>query len=391
MMHSQPPQSRHPVLPLQPHKIPAVFVFMLTLGMLLFTAPAIRAAGPSDIKANLKDQKQKAKKTEQTLNKLTAKERDLHKELAAAEDRIKSLERDLNSQEAALAEIEQNKAESEKSHGRLLQKRRKTEKELEELLNAMWPLYIESRAGRGANMPDWHESDRRFEWSTRVYAAINEKNRELAEQQQEIASVLKKQEELERKARERLASVNKSKDRILRDKLAYNSRLNNVRKQKEDAEASLKNVLSLIQDLNYRLETSDKPEGKFALNKGRLPWPARGMLTLRYAPAADPPTRGIGIALMNGAPVQTVASGKVVHNDILRGFGRVVIVMHDKEYYSLYAYLADSNLTVGQDVKRGQKLGTAGYFPRVEGPGLYFELRFHQKAINPEPWLTASN
>ncbi|UZP67408.1 peptidoglycan DD-metalloendopeptidase family protein [Desulfovibrio mangrovi] len=367
-----------------------VYAVLLLLLTFLFPVP-LHAAEPSDIKANLKAQKKKAQSTEKTLSKLTDKERTLHKELAATEDRIQSLERDLGKQEAALSDIEQKRAESEKSHAQLLEKRRKTERELEDLLNAMWPLYIESRAGRGVNLPDWHESDRRFEWSSHIYAAIDAKNRQLAEQQQEIASVLKKQEDLERTARERLASVNKSKDRILRDKLAYNSRLKNVRKQKEDAEAELKNVLSLIQNLNYRLESSKELKGKFALNKGNLPWPARGMLALRYAPEGNPPTRGLGMALMSGSTVQTVAPGKVVHNDVLRGFGRVVIVMHDAEYYSLYAYLADSSLTVGQDVKRGQTLGTAGYFPRVEGTGLYFELRFHQKAINPEPWLTALN
>ncbi len=371
----------------------AGLVACLLIGGLLCLPPSSRAmaADKQDLTESLKTQKKKAQKAESTLSKLTAKERNLHKELADAADRIQLLERDLDKQEDALSAIERKRADSEQEHAKLLASRRKTEAELESLLNTMWPLYMESRAGRGTSMPDWHEADRRFEWSSRIYAAIEEKNRELAEQEQAIGKILKRQEALEQNARERLTAVNKSKDRLLRDKLLYNRRLQSVRKQKEDAEATLKNVLSLIQNLNYRLEDMGKAEGKFALNKGALPWPAKGMLALHYAPDADPPTRGIGMALMAGTEIHAVAAGKVVHNDVLRGFGRVVIVMHDSAYYSLYAYLTDSALTVGQDVKRGQSLGTAGYFPRVEGTGLYFELRFHQKAINPEPWLTALN
>lgn len=371
---------------------PSLFAFITSVLLLLcLFVSAPHAEQAKEITESIKAQKTKAKNAESALTQLTEKERALHKELADAADRIQLLERDVNSQENALESIEQKRTAAEQDHGQLVKKLKATENELEKLMNAMWPLYVESRAGRGANMPDWHEADRHFEWASKIYAAIDEQNRMLAEQEKDIVAIVQKQNALEQAARERLATVNKSKDRLLRDKLQYNSKLQSVRKQKEDAEATLKNVLSVIKNLNYRLEDMDKAEGPFALIKGSLPWPAKGMLALHYAPDADPPTRGIGMALVSGTEIRTVASGKVVHNDILRGFGRVVIIMHDAAYYSLYAYLTDSPLTVGQDVKKGQTIGTAGYFPRVEGPGLYFELRFHQKAINPEPWLTALN
>ena len=83
-----------------------------------------------------------------------------------------------------------------------------------------------------------------------------------------------------------------------------------------------------------------------------------------------------------------MAGGKVVHNDVLRGFGTVLILQHGDDYYSLYAFLGNSPLQVGQDVAGRQQLGTVGYYPAIRGPGLYFELRFKQKAINPEQWLS---
>lgn len=379
-----------PSLPRPAASVKAVLLLCCTV-MLMLPAFAAHAQKQETIEKSLSTQQKKAKQTEKKLNALTAQERALHKELAAAEDRMKQLERDLAKQESDLAAIERKREAAEKEHGQVLAQRRKTEQELRELLNAMWPLYMQSQAGRGGNVPDWHEADRQFEWSGRIYAAIDEKNRAIAEQEKSIAKALKTQEELARSARERLAAVNKTKDRLLRDRLQHNSKLQAVRKEKEDAEATLKNVLDVIKDLNYRMEETGGPEGEFAKMKGKLPWPARGRLAHKFAPNANPPNRGMALALSQGTEVRAVASGKVVHNDVLRGFGRVVIVMHDSAYYTLYAFLSESGLGVGQNIGRGQKLGTAGHFPRVEGPGLYFELRFHQKAINPEPWLTASN
>jgi septal ring factor EnvC (AmiA/AmiB activator) len=109
----------------------------------------------------------------------------------------------------------------------------------------------------------------------------------------------------------------------------------------------------------------------------------------RFRPSSSPPRRGVSLRVDKGAPVTAVSWGKVVHDDILRGFGRVIIILHGEDYYSLYAYLADSRVDVGQDVAMGDVLGTAGYHPELQAPGLYFELRFHQKAINPEGWLVA--
>jgi septal ring factor EnvC (AmiA/AmiB activator) len=46
-------------------------------------------------------------------------------------------------------------------------------------------------------------------------------------------------------------------------------------------------------------------------------------------------------------------------------------------------------LRVGQEVASREKIGTVGLYPVLQGPGLYFELRFKQKAINPEQWFAS--
>ena len=128
--------------------------------------------------------------------------------------------------------------------------------------------------------------------------------------------------------------------------------------------------------------------GTGGIVKGKTPWPAKGKVVVRYAPGASPPVRGIGLSLAANAEVRAVAWGKVVHSDVLRGLGYVVVLMHPKQYYTVYAHLTGSPYKVGQEVKQGAVLGRAGHYPPAGGPGIYFELRSHEKAVNPETWLS---
>ena len=127
--------------------------------------------------------------------------------------------------------------------------------------------------------------------------------------------------------------------------------------------------------------------GTGGIVKGKTPWPAKGRVVVRYAPGASPPVRGIGMSMAANGEVRAVAWGKVVHSDVLRGLGYVVVLMHPKQYYTVYAHLTGSPYKVGQEVKQGAVLGRAGHYPPAGGPGIYFELRSHEKAVNPETWL----
>ncbi len=127
--------------------------------------------------------------------------------------------------------------------------------------------------------------------------------------------------------------------------------------------------------------------GTGGIVKGKTPWPAKGKVVVRYAPGASPPVRGIGMSMAANGEVRAVAWGKVVHSDVLRGLGYVVVLMHPKQYYTVYAHLTGSPYKVGQEVKQGAVLGRAGHYPPAGGPGIYFELRSHEKAVNPETWL----
>ncbi len=364
----------------------------IALWLLLCLVPTVFGAGETgsnDIRESLRHERVRARAAEEALFDLTVEERKLNAGLARTADRLKKLSRDLRREEARLAEIRLKEKQAGGVHAALLKRKEQASSDLRGIISGLWSFHVQREmVYRGRDIPTWDKADREYSWAAELYRFTDEKLEEVAERQRKAAAALERQRLLASELQVRLASVNRSKDSLLGNKLGYMRKIVGVRKEKLDHEAELGRILGAIETLNYSLEKGQKVRGgPFADLKGRLPWPAVGDVVARYGPKASPPRRGMGLRLREGATVRAVSWGRVVHDDILRGFGRVVILLHGEEFYSLYAYLAESHVKPGDEVEQGQSLGTAGFYPGAGGPGLYFELRFHQKAINPERWL----
>jgi murein DD-endopeptidase MepM/ murein hydrolase activator NlpD len=95
-----------------------------------------------------------------------------------------------------------------------------------------------------------------------------------------------------------------------------------------------------------------------------------------------------------GTPVQVAASGKVVIAGWLRGYGKVVYVDHGNGLSTRYGHLSEIDVTVGQSVTQGQKIGLVGSTGRSTGPHLHYEVRVNNQPVDPKPYLpgaTGSN
>ena len=130
----------------------------------------------------------------------------------------------------------------------------------------------------------------------------------------------------------------------------------------------------------------------FSTQKGKLPWPAKGKLLKRYGESRQGKITWEGLFIGTGAgtPVQAVHHGRVVFADWLRGQGLLVIVDHGAGYHSLYAHLKESQVDVGNEVEEGEEIASVGDTGSLKGPYLYFEIRKQGQAIDPLPWLEAS-
>ena len=369
-----------------PLRLVQAFLAALALAGLCWTAPAMAAEAEDSLAKQLRVEQDKAKERRASLVRLTEQERSVNAGLAAAEDRIIKLEAALAKQEERLGQLAVSDADLHERFETLDTQRLRTEETMNEVLRALWELQARRLGVEGRDLPDWPVTDREHAWSVELLSSLDKHRADLLAQESALDDIRRRRESVAKEVVTQLAALNREKEQLLHSRVSYTQRLNALRKEKQDTEAELTDILKLVDTLNLRVRESAE-RGDLDKAKGKLPWPAQGAVRERFNPAATPPARGLTLALAQGADVRSVHWGKVVHNDVLRGFGRVVIVMHGGGYYSLYAFLSESPLRVGQDMARGESVGKAGFVPALNGPGLYFELRFHQKAINPEQWL----
>jgi murein hydrolase activator len=123
--------------------------------------------------------------------------------------------------------------------------------------------------------------------------------------------------------------------------------------------------------------------------KGDLAWPVTGVVRQRFARTSTMTqiaSNGIDITAAEGTPVAAVHDGSVAYADTFSGFGKLVIVDHGANTFSIYGNLLEIGVTAGTQVDTGQTLGQVGQ--SVMGvPGLHFELRIDGEAVDPLQWL----
>lgn len=132
--------------------------------------------------------------------------------------------------------------------------------------------------------------------------------------------------------------------------------------------------------------------GVFGKLKGRLRMPVQGELGNRFgSPRQDTgvPWHGVFIATAQGAAVQAVAPGRVVFSDWLRGYGNLLILDHGEGYMTLYANNETLLRQVGDAVQAGEQVAAAGASGGSPQTGLYFELRYRGRPMDPLRWVKA--
>jgi septal ring factor EnvC (AmiA/AmiB activator) len=132
------------------------------------------------------------------------------------------------------------------------------------------------------------------------------------------------------------------------------------------------------------------PAGAFASMRGRLASPVSGSVAARFGAkrGGDGPSwKGMFIKAPEGTEVRAVAVGRVVHSGWMRGFGNLIIIDHGGDYLSIYANNQTLLKRLGDAVRAGEPIASAGNTGGNEESGLYFELRHLGKAFDPASWV----
>lgn len=141
-------------------------------------------------------------------------------------------------------------------------------------------------------------------------------------------------------------------------------------------------------ELTPHAETT--PGRAFASLRGSLHLPLAGDIVARFgSPRGDAPNwKGLFIRAAASTPVKSVAAGRVVFADWLRGFGNLIIVDHGNQYMTIYGNNQALLKRPGDQVQSGDVIASAGNTGGNQESGLYFEMRFQGRAFDPLGWVT---
>ena len=195
-----------------------------------------------------------------------------------------------------------------------------------------------------------------------------------------IQLLAKKRKQEEQKHQQALAKAKRDKERAA---------------QKKKQQASKKVVKKAVTKKAVKEKVVAAPKRRYVPNKpfstlrGQLSWPVGGKLTQKFGSSRNSKQRwkGVIISAAAGTKVRAVARGKVEFSGRLRGYGYLVIIRHDKNYRSLYAYNRSVYKKEGQIVKAGEAIAAVGSSGNQANSGLYFEIRKGTTPQNPSKWI----
>ncbi|OYV96155.1 MAG: hypothetical protein B7Z62_08755 [Deltaproteobacteria bacterium 37-65-8] len=95
------------------------------------------------------------------------------------------------------------------------------------------------------------------------------------------------------------------------------------------------------------------------------------------------PHAGVDIRLPAGTPVRAIADGRVAFAGEQFFGGRSVVIDHGGGVFSVYYHLKEFSVAEGQEISRGDRIGSVGATGRATGPHLHFGVRVPGGRVDP--------
>jgi lipoprotein NlpD len=134
------------------------------------------------------------------------------------------------------------------------------------------------------------------------------------------------------------------------------------------------------------VSTAPAPEPQSRKGPPSWTWPASGAIIKRFD-ARSTGKKGINIAGKPGNPVRAAAAGKIVYSGSgLSGYGRLIIIKHNKDFLSAYAHNRKLIAREGQWVKKGELIAHMGS-SATDRTELHFEIRKKGRPVDPLRYL----
>jgi septal ring factor EnvC (AmiA/AmiB activator) len=372
-------------------------VFLLALYALRF-APCCCAYTPEDeyrkVQKDIKKQKRKLENMKKRESSVLVEIERTNRQLEAVEKDLRKYKNILMNTEARIYQVEKeislHRSEVEKHRDWLRKKIRAIHKygqhsDVMLLFLGTDDISLLMRTGKYLEYMTMHEQSlliaykNTLEGLTEKETQLRALRRDLIKNRAKVSSEEQSLEEKKRSKEDLLTSIKREKSssaRLLKEMKAASKRLLEIIRESEKAE-----------------KEDSLARKNFASLKGRLPWPVNGRVAIPYGSQRDPhfntPIFRSGTYIKSAADsfAKAVHSGKVVFAEWFKGYGQLVIVNHGGGYHTLYGSLAEIFTKVGDIIEAKQAVGRVGDSGILNSPGLYFELRYKGKPLNPQQWL----
>ncbi|WP_407137098.1 murein hydrolase activator EnvC family protein [Xanthomonas protegens] len=396
----------------------------------LLTAGVAAAQNPREAEKRLEKVRSELKSVAEERRQLEGKRGDAARQLREADEKVAVTGRSLAQTQQALQRHQQTLAELERKRDGLRSGLTRQRAELAQLLRAAYAiggnaplklLLAQDRVADANRLLAYHrylqrERAQRIATLTHELQALEQVQREVVEQKQQLSEAQRRQQEqaqaLQRDRKQR-ASVVSELDQRYQDRSEREKALGQDAKALETLLANLRAAAARAEAERRaaaRREAAEQAaQAKAAAKAGRgggkippkvvasapplkvggLGWPLSGDLIARYGGRLPDgrTSSGVLIAAPAGSTVTAVADGTVVFSDWMTGYGMILIVDHGNGYMSLYAHNDTLLRDAGAKVKRGDAVAKVGNSGGQGRPALYFELRRNGQPVDPSSWL----
>lgn len=213
---------------------------------------------------------------------------------------------------------------------------------------------------------------------TSKQAALTAQKERLEAQKQTLAKQREARAKLLTELEGSIAAERAEHDRLAQDEQRLGELIQGLGQQLADLRSDARHAEAIRADMLAAL-----PQGE-TMKRG-IPMPVQGPVLARFG--SDRPDggdwRGVLIGTNPGAPVKAVAAGTVVYATWLRGFGNLIVLDHGDEFLTIYAHNEGLLKEVGQTVRAGDVIASAGNTGGQLDSALYFEIRHRGAPLDP--------
>nr|WP_276736820.1 M23 family metallopeptidase [Veillonella seminalis] len=239
----------------------------------------------------------------------------------------------------------------------------------------------------------------------KLISSIKTEREEISQRKATLEADRAKVVELENKAREAQAVIQKKKD----EQSAILAQAQNDKAVAEqiqaDLQASSDAIRAMLQQRAAERAAAAAAAAQAAQSSGggsdytyvqgtgQLAWPVSGVITSGFGWREHPIFgrqifhTGIDIGVDEGTPVHAADSGTVVYSGWMDGYGYAVVIDHGNGISTLCAHNSDLAVSEGQSVSKGTVIAYAGSTGNATGPHVHFEVRVNGDPVNPLGYL----